>query len=74
MTKHDLHGITIDLCETHGLWFDAKELAEVMSRVALAGAAEIGRRDHRRRVGGFVASVVGGTALMVLEGLLRGLF
>ena len=73
MTKHDLHGITIDRCETHGLWFDGKELSEVMSRVALAGATEIGRRERVRNAGKIIASVVGGTVLMVLEGLLHGL-
>lgn len=35
MTKHDLHGITIDRCAAHGIWFDREELQEVLTKLGL---------------------------------------
>ena len=33
MAPRALYGIAVDRCETHGLWFDGEELAQMMEKV-----------------------------------------
>lgn len=35
MTKHLLHGIQVDRCEPHGIWFDAEEMQRILNEVGL---------------------------------------
>lgn len=36
MAKHDLHGVIVDRCSAHGLWFDGEELQRVLAKLGLA--------------------------------------
>lgn len=40
MTKHTLHGIVIDRCVAHGLWFDGEELQHVLNAAGLDDIAK----------------------------------
>lgn len=35
MDKHALHGIQLDRCEAHGLWFDPEEMQRILNEVGL---------------------------------------
>ncbi|GEM_PF-3613376 len=54
MTKHDLHGITIDRCAAHGIWFDREELQNVLAKL---GFANLRGRDLKNAIGAGVAGV-----------------
>ncbi|MFN0250909.1 MAG: zf-TFIIB domain-containing protein [Kofleriaceae bacterium] len=66
MTKHDLHGITIDRCAPHGIWFDREELQEVLHKL---GVAHLRGRDLKNALA--TAGVTLVTATQIVLTILR---
>jgi Zn-finger nucleic acid-binding protein len=69
MTKHDLHGITIDRCAPHGIWFDREELQDVLTKL---GFENLRGRDLKNRLalGAFSLATAGQIVFTILR-LLR---
>lgn len=62
MSKHALHGLTVDRCELHGVWFDGQELAGVIKTAELAHHPSIAHsRTHK------VVTGVSFTAMLAFE-------
>lgn len=58
MDKHVLHGLTVDRCGEHGLWFDGTELAGVIAAAARLGAVEPGNKVKLVIAGTYAVGVV----------------
>ena len=52
MTKHALHGITIDRCVAHGIWFDGQELQSVLSEAGFTDLKKARTLSVGQKVGG----------------------
>lgn len=65
MTKHALHGIEIDRCEVHGIWFDADEMQRVLHE---AGMVPVKRERFRENLKAVVitAAFVGAQLIQFL--------
>jgi len=59
-------GIIVDLCHTHGMWFDPGELPRVLSFVQAGGLARERRRERERRERERAARVAAAGSALVL--------
>jgi Zn-finger nucleic acid-binding protein len=64
MTKHDLHGIVVDRCEAHGLWFDHEELAQVLQKIDLASRPPASLAQ-KLAIGGLSAAMLADVAFVI---------
>lgn len=70
MTKHDLHGITIDRCDAHGIWFDREELQSVLTKL---GFENLRGRDLKNKLalGAFSLATAANVAFLIVRIILR---
>ncbi len=57
MTKHMLHGIQIDRCEQHGIWFDPEEMQRILNEVGLGTVPKM-ELYEKIMAGGFGAAFI----------------
>ncbi|MDB4961634.1 MAG: Transcription factor zinc-finger [Myxococcales bacterium] len=69
MTKHTLHGLTIDRCDAHGIWFDGGELLRVLDTLSSDAVRQAQKLTIPQRIG-LGLSVAGYIALGVIPILL----
>lgn len=50
MKVENYHGISVDVCELHGVWFDAGELPTLIERVKARAAASARSGERSKRI------------------------
>lgn len=58
MAPHSLYGIAVDRCETHGLWFDGDELAQMMQKVQAQATSNKMSIEEKVTAGAYLAGFV----------------
>ena len=58
MAPHSLYGIAVDRCETHGLWFDGDELAQMMQKVQASAPSNKMSVEEKVTAGAYLAGLV----------------
>jgi Zn-finger nucleic acid-binding protein len=51
MTKHDLHGLIVDHCSEHGIWFDGGELLRVLDTLSSEAVRQAQKLTIPQRIG-----------------------
>lgn len=66
MTKHSLHGLTVDRCLQHGIWFDGEELQAALAAAGIS-AVETKRKAPTGNKVAFGLSMAALIALNVIR-------